>query len=174
MRSATRRPYELGGKGGVTLESLGAEPLRTAYIAVGTPKKDVNGQITNAVVISPYYSGDSTFDYFFWYKGQKGNAFAVARWWGPGELIDTNKWYVIFVDSLGLWGTSKPSDGLGMKFPQYTIFDMVQANYRLLKGPSGGRQSEAGYGAFPWVLFKATPGRCCIRSMWKPLCPLVA
>ena len=56
---------------------------------------------------------------------------------GPGQLIDTNKWYVIFVDALGLWGASKPSDGLGMKFPNYSIFDMVQANYRLLKDKLG-------------------------------------
>ena len=32
---------------------------------------------------------------------------------GPGLVIDTNKYYVVFLDSLGLWGTSKPSEGLG-------------------------------------------------------------
>jgi pimeloyl-ACP methyl ester carboxylesterase len=36
------------------------------------------------------------------------------------------------VDPLGTWGASKPSDGLGIKFPQYSYFDMVQANYRML------------------------------------------
>ncbi|MBW2615576.1 MAG: alpha/beta fold hydrolase [Deltaproteobacteria bacterium] len=129
--------YEFGGKGGVTLESLGQEPLRTAYIAVGTPKRNGNGKIINAVVISPYYSGDSTFDYFFWYDGQKGNAFCRGAVVGPGKLIDTNKYYVIFVDALGLWGASKPSDGLGMKFPRYSTLDYVQANYRLLKDKLG-------------------------------------
>ena len=67
--------YEFGGKGGVTLESMGEKPLRVAYIAVGNEKKDENGKITNAVIINPYYTGDSTFDYFFWYEGQKGNDF---------------------------------------------------------------------------------------------------
>lgn len=129
--------YEFGGKGGVTLESMGEKPLRVAYIAVGNEKKDENGKITNAVIISPYYGGDSTFDYFFWYEGQKGNEFCKGPVVGPGQLIDTNKWYVIFVDALGLWGDSKPSDGLGMKFPAYSIFDMVQANYRLLKDKLG-------------------------------------
>lgn len=129
--------YEFGGKGGVTLESLGGKPLRVAYIAVGEAKKDKNGKIINAVVISPYYGGDSTYDYFFWYAGQKGNAFCKGPVVGPNQLIDTDKWYVIFVDALGLWGTSKPSDGLGMKFPRYSIFDMVQANYRLLKDKLG-------------------------------------
>ena len=129
--------YEFGGKGGVTLESLGQKSLRTAYIAVGTPKKDANGKIINAVIVSPYYSGDSTFNYFFWYKGQKGNGFSRGAVIGPGCLIDTDKYYVIFLDALGLWGASKPSDGLGMKFPQYNVYDFVQANYRLLKDELG-------------------------------------
>jgi homoserine acetyltransferase len=129
--------YEFGGKGGVTLESLGQEPLRVAYIAVGSPQRDENGKITNAVIISPYYSGDSTIMYYFWYEGQKGNAFSRGAVVGPGKLIDTNKYYVIFLDALGLWGASKPSDGLGMKFPPYTTIDYVQANYRLLKDELG-------------------------------------
>jgi homoserine O-acetyltransferase len=129
--------YEFGGKGGTTLESLGQEPLRTAYIAVGTPKRDENGKIINAVIISPYYSGDATFNYFFWYEGQKGNGFSRGAVVGPGRLIDTNKYYVVFLDALGLWGTSKPSDGLGLKFPQYSVYDFIQANYRLLKDKLG-------------------------------------
>lgn len=127
------RDFEYGGEGGVTLESLGADPLRVAYIAAGTPERDDNGRITNAVVISPYYSGDSTFMYYYWYDGQEGNDFAGGAVVGPGKLIDTDRHYVIFLDAVGLWGTSKPSDGLGMKFPRYNYFDCVQANYRLLR-----------------------------------------
>ncbi len=129
--------FELGGAGGATLESLGREPLRLSYIAVGTPERDKDGKIVNAVIISSYYSGDSALMYFFWYDGQKGNAFAEGAVVGPGKLIDTDKYYVIFLDALGLWGTSKPSDGLGMKFLRYSIFDCVQANYRLLKDHQG-------------------------------------
>jgi homoserine acetyltransferase len=129
--------FELGGAGGVTLESLGREPLGLSYIAVGTPERDKDGKIVNAVIISSYYGGDSAFMYFWWYDGQKGNAFAEGPVVGPGKLIDTDKYYVIFLDALGLWGTSKPSDGLGMKFPQYSYFDCVQANYRLLKDHLG-------------------------------------
>lgn len=124
--------YEFGGEGGIALESLGQEPLRTAYIAVGTPERDSNGRIDNAVIISSYYSGDSSWCYYYWYDGQEGNAFSDGPVVGPGKLIDTDKYYVVFLDALGLWGASKPSDGLGMKFPHYTIFDTVQANYRLL------------------------------------------
>src|SRR6267154_2599264 len=35
--------------------------------------------------------------------------------------------------ALGTWGASKPSDGLGTKFPQYSYYDMVQANFRMLR-----------------------------------------
>jgi homoserine O-acetyltransferase len=123
---------EYGGTDGVTLESLGAEPLRVAYLAVGNPERDKDGKITNAVIISPYYAGDSTFMYYYWYEGQDGNDFAGGAVVGPRKLIDTDKYYVIFLDAVGLWGASKPSDGLGLKFPPYNHFDFVQANYRLL------------------------------------------
>ncbi len=128
---------EFGGKGGVTLESLGQEPLRVAWIEAGTPKRDKNGKITNAVIISPYYSGDASFMYNFWYEGQKGNKFCRRAVAGQRKIIDTDKYYVIFLDALGLWGASKPSNGLGMKFPRYSMIDVVQANYRLLKDKLG-------------------------------------
>ncbi len=129
--------FEFGGKGGTTLESWGQEPLRVAYIDVGTPQRDKDGKIINAVIISSYYAGDATYMYFYWYYGQKGNDFAQGAVVGPGKLIDTNKYYVVFLDALGLWGASKPSDGLGMKFPRYSNYDYVQANYRLLKDKLG-------------------------------------
>lgn len=125
--------WEFGGRGGTTLESLGAGPLRTAYIATGTPERDSLGRITNAVIISSYYSGDSTWCYYYWFEGQPGNTLSGGPVVGPGATIDTNRFFVVFLDSLGLWGASKPSDGLGVRFPRYSIFDAVQANYRLLK-----------------------------------------
>jgi hypothetical protein len=126
--------YEFGGKGGVSLESVGAGPLRTAYIATGTPQHDEQGRISSAVIVNAYYLGDSTWCYSYWYDGLAGNDFSLGpAVVGPGKLIDTNRYYVVFLDALGLWGASKPSDGLGLNFPQYTMFDMVQANYRLLK-----------------------------------------
>src|SRR6478609_6540504 len=61
--------WENGGEGGVTLESLDGGKLRTAYIAIGTPRRNAAGEITNAVIISSYYSGDSTDMYEQWVKG---------------------------------------------------------------------------------------------------------
>ena len=75
--------FDFGGAGGVTLESLGREPLRVSYIAVGTPERDKDGKIVNAVIVSSYYSGDSAFMYFFWYDGQGGNAFSEGPIIGP-------------------------------------------------------------------------------------------
>ncbi|MCV6596675.1 MAG: alpha/beta hydrolase, partial [Mangrovicoccus sp.] len=125
--------FENGAPDGESLESLGAGPLKGAYIAVGTPKTDENGQIINAIVISSYYSGDATAMYSNWYEGGAGNEFSGGALVGPGLLFDTDEFYVVFVDALGLWGASKPSDGLGLDFPKYSYFDMVQANYRLLR-----------------------------------------
>jgi homoserine O-acetyltransferase len=123
--------WEFGGEGGTTLESLGAGKLRTAYIAIGEPRRNPAGEITNAVVINSYYSGDSTDMYEQWVRGAVLSGTVPVI--GPGRPIDTDRYYVVMVDPLGTWGASKPSDGLGTKFPQYSYFDMVQANYRLLR-----------------------------------------
>jgi homoserine acetyltransferase len=128
---ADPQKWEFGGEGGTTLESLGAGKLRTAYIAVGTPRRNTAGEITNAVVISSYYSGDSTDMYEQWVKGTALSGGVPII--GPGRPIDTDRYYVVMVDPLGTWGASKPSDGLGTKFPQYSYYDMVQANYRMLR-----------------------------------------
>src|SRR5258708_9312324 len=122
---------ENGGEGGVTLEWLGAGKLRTAYVAIGNARRNAAGEITNAVVINSYYSGDSTDMYEQWVKGAPLSGGVPII--GPGRPIDTDRYYVIMVDPLGTWGASKPSDGLGIKFPQYSYYDMVQANYRMLR-----------------------------------------
>lgn len=122
-----------GGVGGTTLESLDAGPLRVAYVAVGTPQYNDKGEIINAVIISSFYSGDSVGMYNFWHVDQPGLGLAGGPVVGPGQVIDTDRYYVVFLDAIGLWGASKPSDGLGRKFPMYSYFDMVQANYRLLR-----------------------------------------
>ena len=122
--------WENGGEGGVTLESLGAGKLRTSYIAIGNARRNAAGEITNAVIVNSYYSGDSTDMYEQWVKGAALSGGVPII--GPGRPIDTDRYYVVMVDPLGTWGASKPSDGLGVKFPQYSYYDMVQANYRML------------------------------------------
>ncbi len=128
LNDATK--WENGGDGGVTLESLGGGKLRTAYIALGTPRRNAAGEVTNAVIVNSYYSGDSTDMYEQWVKGTALSGGTPVI--GPGRVIDTDRYYVVLVDPLGTWGASKPSDGLGLRFPQYSYYDMVQANYRML------------------------------------------
>lgn len=122
--------WENGGEGGVTLESLGAGALHIGYIAVGTPKRNEAGEIVNAIVVNSFYSGDATDMYAQWFTGTALSGGPVI---GPGRVLDTNRYYVVMCDALGLWGASKPSDGLGQKFPQYSYNDMVQASYRMLR-----------------------------------------
>ncbi|WP_048256802.1 alpha/beta fold hydrolase [Pectobacterium brasiliense] len=52
---------------------------------------------------------------------------------GPGQALDSSKYFIIMPESIGSGKSSKPSDGLRMKFPQYDYNDMVQAQYRLIK-----------------------------------------
>ena len=58
---------------------------------------------------------------------------------GPGQPLDATKYYVIIPDALGHGRSSKPSDGLKAKFPQYDYADMVDAQYRLLSEGLGIR-----------------------------------
>jgi homoserine O-acetyltransferase len=51
---------------------------------------------------------------------------------GPGQPLDAEKYFIIIPDALGHGSSSKPSDGLRTKFPQYNYSDMVDAQYRLL------------------------------------------
>ena len=126
--------FEAGGVGGTTLESLGAGPLKMSYIALGTPKRGPDGKIVNAVVIPSYYSGDATNMYDQWVVG---SALSGGQVIGKGKLIDTDQYYVVMFDAIGLWGASKPSEGLGLRFPQYSYFDQVQAQYRVLRDQLG-------------------------------------
>ena len=51
---------------------------------------------------------------------------------GPGQPLDAAKYFIILPDMIGAGKSSKPSDGLRMRFPRYTYDDMVAATYRLL------------------------------------------
>ena len=65
-------------------------------------------------------------------KSMLGEGFAGAMY-GPGQPLDASRYYLIMPDAIGTGGSTKPSDGMRMDFPQYNYDDMVDAQYRLVK-----------------------------------------
>jgi homoserine O-acetyltransferase len=51
---------------------------------------------------------------------------------GPGQPLDASKYFIILPDALGAGTSSRPSEGLGPKYPKYDYTDMVTAQYRLV------------------------------------------
>ena len=51
---------------------------------------------------------------------------------GPGQLLETSRYFIILPDGIGHGKSSKPSDGLHAHFPQYDYDDMVLAQYQML------------------------------------------
>jgi len=64
-------------------------------------------------------------------QSMMGKNFA-GELFGPGQPLDTAKYFIIIPDSIGAGRSSKPSNGLRMAFPRYNYDDAVQAQYRLL------------------------------------------
>ena len=51
---------------------------------------------------------------------------------GPGQLLDATRYFIILPDGIGHGVSSKPSDGLHARFPRYEYDDMVAAQHQLL------------------------------------------
>ncbi|MEI9889830.1 MAG: alpha/beta fold hydrolase [Caulobacteraceae bacterium] len=58
----------------------------------------------------------------------------------PGGALDAARYFIIIPDAIGHGGSSKPSDGLRMKFPAYDYADMVEAQHRLVAEHLGIRR----------------------------------
>jgi homoserine O-acetyltransferase len=56
---------------------------------------------------------------------------------GPGQLLDAQKYFIVLPDGIGHGQSSKPSDGMHARFPHYQYDDMVEAQYRLLREKLG-------------------------------------
>jgi homoserine O-acetyltransferase len=99
------------------------EELKLHYTTIGKITKDKNGQVNNAVLIMHGTTGTGA---AFLSDQFGGNLF------GKGQLLDATKYFIILTDDIGHGKSSKPSDGMRMKFPKYNYDDMVLANYKLL------------------------------------------
>jgi homoserine O-acetyltransferase len=97
--------------------------VKLHYYTLGTPQKDVAGKIRNAVLILHGTGGT-------------GRQFLSPNFggvlFGPGQLLDATKYFIILPDNVGHGESSKPSDGLHMRFPHYEYDDMIDLQYRLL------------------------------------------
>jgi homoserine O-acetyltransferase len=98
--------------------------LRLHYATFGTPMRDANGRVTNAVLLLHGTSG-------------AGGQFLAPRFagvlFGPGQLLDVTRYYVILPDNVGHGKSSKPSDGMHAHFPQYDYDDMVRSQHEMLE-----------------------------------------
>ncbi|MBN8888201.1 MAG: alpha/beta fold hydrolase [Rudaea sp.] len=97
--------------------------LRLHYRTLGNIHKDKSGKVDNAVLIMHGTGGAGT---------QFVNERFAGQLFGPGQPLDAAKYFIVLPDGIGHGKSSKPSDGLRMKFPRYDYDDMVKADYRLL------------------------------------------
>ena len=52
---------------------------------------------------------------------------------GAGQPLDATRYFIILPDAIGTGKSTKPSDGLRMRFPRYNYDDMVEAQHRLVR-----------------------------------------
>ena len=98
--------------------------LRMHYTTLGAPHRNAAGVIDNAVMVLHGTGGT-------------GQQFLRPQFadelYGPGQPLDIRKYWIILPDNIGHGKSSKPSDGLRMKFPKYDYDDMVTAQHAMLE-----------------------------------------
>jgi len=97
--------------------------LKLHYVTLGTPLRDKGGVVRNAVLVLHGTTGSSA--QFL------SDTFAGVLF-GPGQLLDASRYYIVLPDGIGHGQSSKPSDGLKARFPHYDYEDMILATHRLL------------------------------------------
>jgi len=97
--------------------------LRLHYRTLGTPERDADGRIRNAVLILHGTTGTGA---------QFLGAQFAGELFGPGQPLDASRHFIVLPDGIGHGGSSKPSDGLRGRFPRYGYEDMVRAQHLLL------------------------------------------
>jgi homoserine O-acetyltransferase/O-succinyltransferase len=97
--------------------------LKIHYITLGSPAKDKTGVVRNAVLVLHATTGS-------------GRAFLDEQFAGKlfrsGQLLDAASHYLILPDGIGTGKSSRPSEGLHMRFPKYTYDDMVRAQHEMV------------------------------------------
>src|SRR5580658_1015879 len=127
--------------------------LRLHYRTLGTPTRDASGRVTNAVLILHGTGG--------WGGNFLAPQFAGVLY-GPGQLLDITRYYIILPDGIGHGKSSKPSDGMHAHFPQYEYDDMVAAQHLLV---------EQGLGVNHLRLIMGTSMGCMHSWIWGETYP---
>jgi homoserine O-acetyltransferase/O-succinyltransferase len=117
LRAQSLPPLQYASLGDLKLENgTIIHDCKIGYRTLGT----LNAAKSNAVL------------YPSWFTGKSGDIVAGL---GPEAAVDTTKYFVIAVDSLGNGVSSSPSNSTtqhGTNFPQFSIQDMVYSEYRLV------------------------------------------
>ena len=117
LSAGTQEPPQIARLGECKLES--GQVIRDCRVAYRTAGA-LDAEKTNAILFPT------------WFTGRSANLVNLA---GPGKMIDTTKFFVIFVDALGNGVSSSPSNSAeqaGAQFPVFTMRDMVHVQYRLV------------------------------------------
>ena len=97
--------------------------LHLHYLTLGTLHRNPAGHIDNAVLLLHGTGGDA--------HSLLAPQFSTVLF-GPGQPLDIAKYFLILPDDIGHGQSSKPSDGLHMRFPHYDYDDMVASQYAML------------------------------------------
>ena len=91
-------------------------PIKLGYRTLGTPHRGADGAVDNAVVLL-HGTGGTGGDFL----GPQ-----AALLFGAGAPLGLATTFVVLPDAIGVGGSSKPSDSLGVSFPHYDYSDMVR------------------------------------------------
>ena len=97
--------------------------LRLRYLTLGHPHRNAAGHVDNAVLLLHGTGGD---------RFTLLNPVFSNVLFGPGQPLDITRYFLILPDDIGHGDSSKPSDGLRMRFPQYDYDDMVASQHQML------------------------------------------
>lgn len=110
-RAQTEAVFDIGH---YAFENGGEVPsMRVGYVTWGK----LNDAKDNAILLVP---------------GTSGSRHSYDAYIGPGKAYDTDKYFVIGADPIGGGTSSQPKDGLGARFPEYTIRDMVRVQHEFV------------------------------------------